>query len=60
MDVPYQELEKMKIKELRKERFRLLDDIHEKQQQLDQIDYQIYQKKNYIKLFKELLMHKNI
>ena len=46
MDVPYQELEKMKIKELRKERFRLLDDIHEKQQQLDQIDYQIYQKKN--------------
>ena len=38
--------EKMKIKELRKERFRLLDDIHEKQQQLDQIDYQIYQKKN--------------
>ena len=45
MDVPYQELEKMKIKELRKERFRLLDDIHEKQQQLDQIDYQIYQKK---------------
>lgn len=35
----------MKIKELRKERFRLLDDIHEKQQ-LDQIDYQIYQKKN--------------
>ena len=45
MDVPYQELEKMKIKELRKERFRLLNDIHEKQQQLDQIDYQIYQKK---------------
>ena len=45
MDVTYQELEKMKIKELRKERFRLLDDIHEKQQ-LDQIDYQIYQKKN--------------
>ena len=45
MDVPYQELEKMKIKELRKERFRLLDDIHEKQQRLDQIDYQIYQKK---------------
>ena len=44
MDVPYQELEKMKIKELRKERFRLLDDIHEKQR-LDQIDYQIYQKK---------------
>ena len=35
----------MKIKELKKERFRLLDDIHEKQQQLDQIDYQIYQKK---------------
>ena len=46
MDVQQQELEKMKIKELRKERFRLLDDIHEKQQQLDQIDYQIYQKKN--------------
>ena len=45
MDVPYQELEKMKIKELKKERFRLLDDIHEKQQRLDQIDYQIYQKK---------------
>lgn len=45
MDVQQQELEKMKIKELRKERFRLLDDIHEKQQ-LDQIDYQIYQKKN--------------
>lgn len=45
MDVQHQELEKMKIKELRKERFRLLDDIHEKQQ-LDQIDYQIYQKKN--------------
>ena len=45
MDVQHQELEKMKIKELRKERFRLLDDIHEKQQQLDQIDYQIYQKK---------------
>ena len=36
MDVQQQELEKMKIKELRKERFRLLDDIHEKQQQLDQ------------------------
>lgn len=35
MDVQQQELEKMKIKELRKERFRLLDDIHEKQQQLD-------------------------
>lgn len=46
MDVQHQELEKMKIKELRKERFRLLDDIHEKHQQLDQIDYQIYQKKN--------------
>lgn len=46
MVVQQQELEKMKIKELRKERFRLLDDIHEKQQQLDQIDYQIYQKKN--------------
>lgn len=45
MDVQQQELEKMKIKELRRERFRLLDDIHEKQQ-LDQIDYQIYQKKN--------------
>lgn len=45
MDMQQQELEKMKIKELRKERFRLLDDIHEKQQ-LDQIDYQIYQKKN--------------
>ena len=45
MAVQQQELEKMKIKELRKERFRLLDDIHEKQQ-LDQIDYQIYQKKN--------------
>ena len=29
MDVQQQELEKMKIKELRKERFRLLDDIHE-------------------------------
>ncbi len=40
-----QDMEKMDIKTLRKERGKLLEEIHEKQQTLDQMDYQIYKKK---------------
>ena len=39
------DIEEMDIKTLKKERARLLEEIHEKQQTLDQMDYQIYQKK---------------
>lgn len=40
-----QDIEKMDVKELRKKRGILLAEIHEKQQELDQMDYEIYQKK---------------
>ena len=40
-----QEMEKMDVKELRQKRFELLEEIHKKQQELDQMDYQIYKKK---------------
>lgn len=39
------DIEKMDIKTLKKERGKLLEEIHEKQQTLDQMDYQIYKKK---------------
>ncbi len=39
------DIEKMDVKTLKKERHRLLEEIHEKQQTLDQMDYCIYQKK---------------
>lgn len=45
MDEHGHEPGKVTVRELRKKRFRLLEEIHEKQQRLDQIDYQIYQKK---------------
>lgn len=45
MENPRQPIETMDVKDLKKERYRLLEKIHGKQQELDQIDYQIYQKK---------------
>ncbi len=39
------DIEKMDIKTLQKERGKLLEEIHEKQQTLDQMDYQIYKKR---------------
>lgn len=45
MEVTRRSIETMDTKDLKKERYRLLEEIHGKQQRLDQIDYQIYQKK---------------
>lgn len=40
-----QEMETIELHELKKKRFQLLEEIHEKQQELDQMDYQIYKRK---------------
>lgn len=39
------QMETMDLRELKKRRFALLEDIHARQQELDQLDYRIDQKK---------------